>query len=237
MPHRHKLVCTLGGILRGGALLMKSQKTFTGSILFLIFTAVLTVHAMAAPLVFTDRAAFNAAVGSTTLITFDTPVTLGSTPTSHHNIEGFVGNDLRLFADSSGAFAVNHVPGSIVLGGSNGGVFVNTINPVIALGLDATPRGDSRDNGGGPYPGFSELNIAADGNVFHGLDLTTPQFVGFLFDTPTTVRLSGWFSSFVAIDNVAIKTVPEPGSLLLLGAGLAGLIGFRRKLSHHINKG
>lgn len=231
MAHRHRLVCALGGILKGGALLMKSQKTFTGSILFLIFTAVLTVHAMAAPLVFTDRAAFNAAVGSTTLITFDSPVTLSTNATVFPDLEGFVGNDLHLFADNSGAFAVNRVPGSIVLGGSNGGVYVNTINPVIAFGLDASPLGPSGSDGGGPYPGFSELNIAApEASLFHGLDLTTPQFVGFLFDTPTTVRLSGWFSSFVAIDNVAIKTVPEPGSLLLLGAGLVGLAGLRRTL-------
>ena len=63
MAHRHRLVLALGVILTG-----------------LMVTVVFAVHAMAMPMVFTHRATFNTAGGSTTLTTFDTPLRLMGLP-------------------------------------------------------------------------------------------------------------------------------------------------------------
>ncbi len=44
---------------------------------------------------------------------------------------------------------------------------------------------------------------------------------------------SGWWvgAETVGVDNITLNSVPIPGAIWLLGSGLLGLLGIRRKLN------
>ncbi len=101
---------------------------------------------------------------------------------------------------------------------------------------------------------FNNGPVAFDGAWFAGVDTTTVEFQGYLnnqlvftsamlttSDTPTFLS-SGYAGAvdridvvsnapdYYVMDDVTYETsVPEPGSLVLMGTGLAGLAGYIRR--------
>jgi hypothetical protein len=57
--------------------------------------------------------------------------------------------------------------------------------------------------------------------------ITAPQ--ASLFDAYVIAFAMGGTSGTRGVDNVTVAVTPEPASMLLLGAGFLGLLGFRRK--------
>jgi len=78
----------------------------------------------------------------------------------------------------------------------------------------------------------------SDGTVLKDLPLTqTSNWTHVTFDTTLSQKydalvvglIMGGTTGFRAVDNVTLNTVPEPSSMLLLGAGLIGFFGPVRK--------
>ena len=97
------------------------------------------------------------------------------------------------------------------------GIDVNTFATGNGSYTATTNTGDVIPSFFNPFPGFS-----------------TGQFIGFSTDVPfTSVTIAGQSGVPYTLDTLRYSPVPEPASLLLLGAGLAGLGArrFRHRLS------
>ena len=167
--------------------------------------------AAAATILYTDRAAFQAALGDYTLITLDDPVINGPHTTAD-DFHGFIVtyDDLvKFWFDISG---LGTTDGSVTLGTTSQSGAANVLKPVTGFGFDVISTG-----------GFTNLNLLG-----HTVSPAGPQFVGVISDTPVFMQLTWWSSApsilddpTTTIDNVTIKSVPvpEPASWLLFALG------------------
>jgi hypothetical protein len=181
----------------------------------LIFSVLGTTPALALPIIFTDRAAFDAAAGDHTLLTLDAPDRIA------FNIFESVAyratyQDLITFTfDYVGGVGVQ--PGYVVLGVTGLAASGSVLQPVTAFGFDITSVDSSL---------VSLPLIESSGFV---ISLTGLQFLGLVSHTPFVAGISNYNNSTFAIDNLAIQSVPEPSTLWLLGFGLAGLVAWHAR--------
>ena len=168
----------------------------------------------AAPILFTDRDAFNRVVGASTLITFDEPEACSINP---QNLTCTVTyDDLVTFVfDAVGGVGVR--PDHITMGRSGLAATGRVLQPVTAFGFDVISVGQGLVPFGGQW-----------------FQLNGPQFLGIVSDTPFMAQIGYTGLGFTApysIDNMAIRTVPEPTTVLLtaLGCLAAGLHRKRRR--------
>jgi hypothetical protein len=178
---------------------------------------------MALPIIFSDRDAFNAAVGDTTLLTFDTVPSETQNPLGGGFGRRVTFDDLLEFRSDS-TFGHDSIPGVFCFCNSAFDAEALTLRPVMAFGLDLTP-------------------LIPDARVHVGdlsFTLTQPQFLGVLYSEPTTFTMGNALTPLIGgglqwstftIDNVAMKSVPEPSSLWLMALSVFGLYGGRKALT------
>jgi hypothetical protein len=189
--------------------------------------------AQAGAIMFSDRTAFNQAVGSSTLLDFEETTLCQQRPGDPSSCVASYGGLIQFWFDHAGFPAAPGEPMPQAIPFGIGGQTVGTVllQPVTALGFDLIPVGQG-------------VRVQVGGQVY---SLDQPQFFGFLYDSPMTGglpivglplligqppgpggQLVGQTLSVFALDNLAIQAIPEPATLLTFGAAASCLIGFRR---------
>jgi PEP-CTERM motif-containing protein len=187
--------------------------------LMIVAVAGLARTTEAAPIVFTDRAAFELAAQPNLFEDFDGPLVQCV----------FVGPGCQItYSGLTFQYDTPNVPYSIQQNpppSSLGQVRVGpdltvllSFAPIRAIGFDASGFGAN------PF----ELDVFI-GGVLHTID--QPGFLGFLAPPGTTYTGLSLFSNnqqLSFIDNVAATTIPEPATLLLFAAGSSAVFASRR---------
>jgi hypothetical protein len=198
-----------------------------------LLAALAPTPATAAPIVYTDRAAFDAAVGVTTPVHF-TAGFCDPPPFPPDRSSCYYGNVLNVSAMNA-AQAVIPLVDELFVGIDWAKPTVSVINPVTAIGFDVTTnRGWFQDTG----VSVMTLSGSEAGAIFFGdpYEITARHsFFGFVFEEPTTatdvIRTPEiWkmvdgrpVSAQYSVTNVVAQPVPEPGVMTLLFLGAGGL--------------
>lgn len=182
--------------------------------------------AKAIPTLFTDRAAFDAAVGSYALLTLDEPSQVSFD--AFHGVKTATYEQLLAFTfDNVGGDGVNP-DGTVTLGNTGLGAFGTVLQPVTAFGFDVVkPFLNGTLSIADIVAGSARFQVSLAGVSFLGVVSASPFLARVEYATPIIHTLAGPEPAFpFTIDNVAITTVPEPSSVMLLLAGVLGLVSW-----------
>lgn len=209
------------------------MRTLIGCAVIAATTMLGSASAAASLTAYSDRAAFDTAVGSTTLVDFESipdtnglPVTVGVVTFNEPS------NALRVF--NPNIYQTNTTRYLNNNDGSSGQLIIGFSTPVFAVGMDI---GFLNTQGWGNGPGDEhfvlntgdDFTVTVPGPMCCGTGIPF-NFVGFTSSVGFTSITINDPTHGVALDNFAFATsaVPVPGAAWLLGPTLAGL-GFMRR--------
>lgn len=199
---------------------------------FLLLIGPLITHA---DLISVDRAAFQGAVAGGTISSEDFDALadgtiLGVTPDVTY---GASGGDVIV----TDTFLTTTVPNGI--GSTSAGFFTPTESAIFTFSSAITAFAIDINTFASTDGAYSALLDTSESvlSIFEAFpNFSTGQFLGFVSDTPfsqITISANTGFSytldTLVYGDAAAVQSVPEPGTLALLGLGLVGMAARRRK--------